>query len=103
MKNQTVPPSTDQEFVDITWQIVYSGRTFFKFKISESFTGFMYYNMTETKEFQQEVQHNTEIIRLCIILTCVVLVLIRLVEGLRGNQVRKGSHPRRIFFISMLG
>lgn len=33
----------------------------------------------------------------------VTLVLIRLVEGLLGNRVRKGSHPRRTFLISMLG
>ena len=71
--------------------------------ISEAFPGIAYYNMTDTKEVQQEVQLQSEVIRQCIILTFVALVLIRLVEGLFGNQVRKGSHPRRTFFISMLG
>ena len=71
--------------------------------ISDIFPWFVDYNMTETKEVQQEVQLRTEIIRQCLILTIVTLVLIRLVEGLFGNQVRKGSHPRRAFFISVLG
>ena len=70
--------------------------------ISDGFMGFAYYNMTETMEAQQEVQLRTETIRQCIIQTFVTLVLIRLVEGLFGNRVRKGSHPRRTFFITML-
>jgi hypothetical protein len=102
MKIQIIHQSTDQEFVDITWQIVYSGQSNLKLMLSEAFPGFAY-NMTETKEAQQEMQLTAEFFRQCIILTFVALVLIRLVEGLLlGNQVRNGSHPLRRFFVSIL-
>ena len=71
--------------------------------ISDGFPRFADYNMTETNEVQQEVQHSTEILRQCIFPPFVTLMLIRLVEGLLGNQVRKGSHPRRTFLASILG
>ena len=100
---KTIPQPTDQDFVNITWQIVYSGRSHFKLKLSEAFAGFVEYNMTETKEVQQEIQRTSEIIRQCISLSFVAFVLIWLIEGLVGNQVRKGSHPRRTFFTSILG
>ena len=105
MKIQTILQSTDQEFVDIsTWQIIYSGRTPLKLMLSEAFSGLTGYKMTETQELQQEVQHTMEFIRQCIILNLSLLCLYGwLVDGLLGNQVRKGSHPRRIFFISILG
>jgi len=45
----------------------------------------LHVNMTETKEVLQNLQHISEI-----------------TQGLLGNQVRKGSHPRRTFFIFML-
>ena len=73
--------------------------------LSDEFPIYSDFNMTERKEFQQEAQHNAEILRQYIILNfchnCAYMV--RLVEGLFGNQVRKGSHPRRTFLISMLG
>ena len=47
--------------------------------LSETFPGYMHYNMTETKEVLQEVQLQTELFRQCIVLNFVALVLIRLV------------------------
>lgn len=84
--NDSEPLLPDQEFVDISWQIVYSGRSHLKLMLFDGYPWVSDYNMTETKEVQQEVQHSAEIIL-----------------GLFGNQVRKGSHPRRTFLISMLG
>ena len=57
----------DREFVDISWQIVYSGRSHLKLMLSDGFPRFADYNMTETKEVQQEVQLTTETIRQFII------------------------------------
>ena len=73
--------------------------------LSDSVAGLTDYNMTEAKELQQEVQHASEFIRQYIILTSSLLCLYRdgWLEGLLGNQVRKGSHPRRVFFITVLG
>ena len=76
--------------------------------LSEALPSFSGYNMTEKKEVQQDMQLTTEIIRQCI--TSLTNFMLRLyylwfwlLEGLIGNQVREGSHPRRTFFLTMFG
>ena len=74
MKTQTIPQPTDQDFVDVTWQIVYSGRSHLKLMLSETLPSFAGYNMTETKEAQQDIQLTTELIRQYIILNLLSLL-----------------------------
>ena len=55
--------STDQDFVEITWQIVYSGQTPFKLSLSEVLSDIgMKYNMAKMEDIEQHVQFNSEII-----------------------------------------
>jgi hypothetical protein len=72
---KTIHQSTDQEFVDITWEIVYSGRSHLELMFLDAYPG-SYVNMTETEEVLQNLQHNSEIIRQCYHLNfCRVLCL----------------------------
>lgn len=105
---QTVPQLADEDFVDITWNIVYSGRTPIKFSLSESLFPYNandYYNMTAEEDLQQQAQHFSEVMRqssLIWIIISIYIVVLVIIEGLRGNRLSPDYHPRRIFLTGFL-
>ncbi|KDR81194.1 hypothetical protein GALMADRAFT_153481 [Galerina marginata CBS 339.88] len=74
---QNVP---DEEFMDVTWNVTFIGRTPEKISIVDSYdTPKRKYNMTETKDNQLQTHANVE-----------------LMHGLIGHPFRDNYHPRRV-------
>ncbi|KAF8811336.1 hypothetical protein BYT27DRAFT_7161118 [Phlegmacium glaucopus] len=76
----------DKEFVDITWEIVYSGQTPAKLKLSEAIQPPFAYNMTDTEANRQALQLGLETM-----------------QGFRGHRLSEDRHPRRTIFVGVLG
>ncbi|KAF8962869.1 hypothetical protein BDZ97DRAFT_1823175 [Flammula alnicola] len=80
----------DEEFVDIKWNIAFSGRTPEKLAIADgagiALGNYQEFNMTESGDKKEAAQANVEFY-----------------QGLAGYRFRDEAHPRRLFFLNAVG
>ena len=92
--------STDEEYINLTWKLSYSGGSPRTIMLSNAFGLIQEYNMTDT-EYNKAMAHRAaqSMREQSFPMSVLCLTCIYIPEGLHGHQFEENIHPRRVFFL----
>ena len=92
--------STDEEYINLTWKLSYSGGSPRAIMLSKAFGLSREYNMTDT-EYNKAMAHRTaqSMREHCFPASLLCLTCVYIPEGLHGHQFEENIHSRRVFFL----
>ncbi|KAF8063485.1 hypothetical protein FPV67DRAFT_246768 [Lyophyllum atratum] len=79
------PDVPEQDVIDVTWKVSYTGRTPAKMTIADLMGGYKWYAFNDTEHAQASGHDNAE-----------------MANGLVEHRFSEGAHPRRRFFLALV-